>query len=506
LVVESGAGWGPDALFWESAVYWDADLNATIDVPNATLVSYQVSNGIAVAYLQDGALIHTVKKTVNATLGYFLPKLVDLGEDALAVVSSDMNCTPAIRKLSKATGQWESTWKPLPFDPNSPCWTPTGAVGMTKVADSNSDGGYRYDTYFYLFYGYNGGGLFDQDQWKMQNVEYLGYYIEPNPPEPVDFSTYMRDTFYLWPVVGIMDAPPFVLNGHDIHEYDCIPAAECTRAEFGAETGMEVEVALGASIGPYIETGKRSPLKVEISTEINRNVNQSYNKTQKQVHDLFRSLEGNVMIFYVVPEIDTHTYQWYGHCEETIGKAIYVEELIKLSLQTMIFDPRQSPCDDCVNMPSSYWNVFPIHAADADLERLETYGTVPEEADSAWFGSSATWNSGGEAEIEWAADASQSRETGVDIEFKIGKSGKIVGGGLGGSFTLSLTTTTSFITNANTYLINFDAEEDGDIKRFVADGYWLAPNDAAYWVPTNRQGLGDKPWFITYYVSGIMEY
>lgn len=497
-----GATEGPDALFWESAVYWDSTQNATISVPNATLLSYKIRDGIAVSYLQDGKLIYTGNYSV-VTPGW-LPKLADLGEDFIAVLSSDGNLQPAIRKMSKATGMWESIWKPIPYFGGYANFNPTGAVGMTKVVDPLSEGGYRYDTYFYLFYGHTVSGLtYEHNEWKMTIVEYPGYYTEPNPPVPVDFSSELQDTFYLWPVIGIMDAPPFVLNGHSIDEYDCIPAPECTRAEFGAGSGTEVEVGLGASIGPYFETGQMSPVKIQISAEINVDVNKDVTKTEKQVDILFRSLEGSIMVFYVVPEVQTHTYQWYDHTEEEAGKAVYVVELLKLTLQNMIFDPRESPCPGCLNMPDSYWSSFPTHAADADLDRLSTYNTVPTEP--ALFDSTATWNSGGQAVIEWAADQSTSLETGVGIEFKIGMGG-LIGGGVQGSFELHLTTTTSFMTNANTYLVNFDAEKAGDIRRFVANGFWLQPNESGYWLPVNRQGLGDKPWFITYYVSGIQQY
>ena len=262
-------------------------------------------------------------------------------------------------------------------------------------------------------------------------------------------------------------------------------------------------MGLGGSIGPYVETGEHCKLKLEISAEVNADVNQEITKTEERVDVLFRSLESNIMVFYLTPEVQTHTYQWYDHGDVETGKDFYVVELLKLKLDTLIFDPRESPCPDCDNMPSSYWESFATHAAETDLDRLGTYDTVPTE--DAFFNSSGTWNSGGEGQITWTADASQSLEVGLDIDFKIGKGGKI-GGGVEGSFTLHASTSTSLMTDANTFLVNFDAEEEGDIKHFSVDGYWLSPNDSAYWVPLNRQGMGDKPWFITYYVGGILEY
>jgi hypothetical protein len=32
-------------------------------------------------------------------------------------------------------------------------------------------------------------------------------------------------------------------------------------------------------------------------------------------------------------------------------------------------------------------------------------------------------------------------------------------------------------------------------------GRWLAPDANGLWVPRNRQGMGDNPWFITYYID-----
>jgi hypothetical protein len=39
---------------------------------------------------------------------------------------------------------------------------------------------------------------------------------------------------------------------------------------------------------------------------------------------------------------------------------------------------------------------------------------------------------------------------------------------------------------------------------FRVDAYWLKPDPNGYWLPLNRRGSGDAPWFITYRVSDII--
>lgn len=494
------ANWGPSAMFWESAVYWDSTNSVTVSVPNATILAYPYSSGIKVSYLQDGTVIHTVTKSTSSTLEYFRPYLVDLGEDYLAVVCSDLSCEPGVRKISKDTGKWESTWRPI-SNPKTCCWSTTGAIGVQKVADANSVGGYRYDTYFYLLWGKNDGGLFDDDEWTISQIEYLGYYVEPEDPVACNLADSVEDTFYLWPLIGIVDAPPFVANGTNIAGVDC-DLYSCTRAEFGTEASSYVTLGGSASAGLYVETGEHCPAKVEISSEVNASINTEKTLTSKREDELYRDLEGTVMAFYLTPEFQTHTYEWFDNGDTATGKYFYVVEMTKLDMTKKTFGPSELPVDDALYVSEPYWDDFTSHVADTDLARLDTYSYSPTE--TAWFSSSGDWAKSSPGAIVWTGTTATETEGELDIEFKVGKGGKI-GGGVEGSFTLHTSLSTELTAEAQIHLINTDASNAsrGDVESFHAIGYWLAPNADGYWVPRNRQGMGDKPWFITYQVTGI---
>ena len=106
-------------------------------------------------------------------VGKYTPQLVDVG-DEIAVVAPDDNGQPSIWEISKKKGKLYWIWKPTVSTASTcnPCFNSTGAVGVNKIADPSYHGGYRYDDYLYLFYGYK------DDSWAMDNIAYLGSYTE----------------------------------------------------------------------------------------------------------------------------------------------------------------------------------------------------------------------------------------------------------------------------------------------------------------------------------------
>jgi len=76
---------------------------------------------------------------------------------------------------------------------------------------------------------------------------------------------------------------------------------------------------------------------------------------------------------------------------------------------------------------------------------------------------------------------------------------KRIGLGVEGSFEMRVTTSTDK-TMTVTATIPYPDSAAPTIEYFRVEGYWLAPDASGYWVPENRKGLGDAPWFITYCV------
>jgi len=68
------------------------------------------------------------------------------------------------------------------------------------------------------------------------------------------------------------------------------------------------------------------------------------------------------------------------------------------------------------------------------------------------------------------------------------------------SHDVSLTTTTTVTTDTKLSMINPEAKVAGDVNHFYAYACWLDPNSDGFWVPTYRRGLGDKPWFVVFYI------
>jgi hypothetical protein len=503
----SNAGWiasangAPSAMFWEKAVYWDSGEHTSHQLDFATLVGYTIGNGWEVAYVQDGAVQHKATTTGNYYVALERPFLVDLDADYLAALYQDGDCQPTVLKMDKATGQWQTPYRAL--STTTDCWNPTGVVGYQSVADANSHSGYRYDAMFYLFWGKPAGLYTD---WAMSALEYLGYYIEASPPVYGDLAAQMSDTFYLWPVLGVVDAPPFVMNGVDPNDagWDCHPETECTRAEFETSLQTSLDQKLSASVGAYVQTGEHNPLKLELSGEVNAEISVTKDMTQGRSDTLLKSSAGKMLIYYLTPVFNTHTYEWFNHSGQPTGDYFYVEELLGLNTTCLPYDPTRpgSPCPDC-NMPATdyFGGRVQYHAYAADIDRLNSYNTPPSTSYPALFqNQGGDWSDGVPGSLYWDYQAVSTGEVGLKIDFSIGAANKWIGGGVTGSFAMQVTVGTAVAASTHTYLENPDASHSGDVYHFHVDGYWLSPNASGYWVPANRANMGDAPWFVTYYV------
>jgi len=155
-------------------------------------------------------------------------------------------------------------------------------------------------------------------------------------------------------------------------------------------------------------------------------------------------------------------------------------------------------------MPPTYFDLakFPVHKRADDWERLDSY-PMPTNAfwNTFWFQDTLNWmNSQGQG-IVWDRTTNTTKTTSNSIEYKVGVGyEKILGVGVQGSWEATTETKTTMTTSAEVHIEN---PYPGPISHFTVVGRWLEPDSSGYWVPVNRQQMGDVPWFITYGVTNV---
>jgi hypothetical protein len=151
-------------------------------------------------------------------------------------------------------------------------------------------------------------------------------------------------------------------------------------------------------------------------------------------------------------------------------------------------------------MQATYFqHTFPLHQKTNDRERLATYVTPP---DPCWFSDTLDWSAaGGLSSISWSSSQTTTTNNSLTVEFKMGAEiAGLIGFGVQGSFDVQTETSTT-VTTASTLNVDCPAPgplTDDPIKDFSVYARWLKPSASGFWVPWNRQGSGDQPWFITY--------
>jgi hypothetical protein len=236
-----------------------------------TYLSWGDGNGGYLAELKDGEIIRdgekpryvysTDWKSVNTKRG---PSLGDLTHDYLAVVVNKTSTRSYYQKYYKDSHTPDpSGLIRVPYEsPQEESWAPTGVAYSKKVADADSPSGFRMDTNFYAFVANN--SVAKATRWQFVNCEALGYWM-PNSLTGTDIDLNDIDdsesSFELWPLLGIVDMPPYVENGHEceLSEWDkCGTYVELSWAK-STEEGLSVDF----SIGPYYRTRARNPVEVE---------------------------------------------------------------------------------------------------------------------------------------------------------------------------------------------------------------------------------------------------
>jgi hypothetical protein len=181
--------------------------------------------------------------------------------------------------------------------------------------------GQRWDAVFYIFWGED-TGLAGTDSY-MNSVETLGHWSEvPGDPTTTDFSLDDVNLLQLCPVLGIVDAPPFIMNGEEYIDEPPDPQ-KATKVVFGVEAQTKSSTSVSMKVGPYVETGEKSPLKLELNRSVTAEIGKETSAWIEYEDVLFRSLSGRVQVFYLAPKLEVHTVhtvqcysgtvvQWYN--------------------------------------------------------------------------------------------------------------------------------------------------------------------------------------------------
>jgi hypothetical protein len=479
-----------------------------------TYLSYDDGSAGYMAETKDGVVLKTCSanywhEAAGADRG---PYLVDLGDDYLAVLynrEGEYSCYQKYDKKARAVVNYgKSNETKVPFtSSHSTGWEATGVAFSTKISDSTSPTGYRVDTTFYAFVGNNPPA--DQTNWELVKCEYLGYWMPTNAGTVLDCNSAanIEDTFALWPVLGVVDMPPFILNGNPL----------CTNSAICNPSFVEVTVAGGTnygvggeySAGAYVETTEKSRVALDASTGYSGGFDKTTNFSYSQTASLANTLEGKIFAYYLVPKLKFYGLEWHDLNGAATGIYSHSVEIIGSTVRAEAMEPESGPIISEGTVPLPYLDpaVFPLHGYESDIERLNSYSIAPTAPPYNYvdaFGANSpagqSMESGFDGGFEWSIETANSVDNGFYVEMKLGTElCKRIGLGVEGSFEMRVTTSTDKSMTVTT-AIPYPDSGAPTIHYFHVEGYWLAPNASGYWVPENRKGLGDTPWFITYYV------
>ncbi len=506
------------------APYLTAVFNQNEENEYVTYLSWDDTYAGAVSELKDGVELYQSRlwywSAANDNRG---PSLVDLGEDYLAVMYNHLGDQASYQKYDKnlhtivgCAGQQCDVEVDLNSQEDGG-WAPNGVTFSLKVADGNSPTGYRMNSYLFAFVENN--PVFDEANWEMIQAEFLGFWLPVDEPVYVDFlgsdlsdpeeiNERLSDTFPLWPILGIVDMPPYVLNGNEECD-DCTRC--CTSVELEFSSGIEQGLAGEYSAGAYVETGKKSPVTLDVSAGYTGGFDKSTSFTYIHTDSMESNQEGRIFAYYLAPSFNVYTLEWFNTMGEGSGVYMQSVEVVGAEIRKETFEPTAGPVMSTIATPYLDPAVFPVHASQNDHQRLLSYDIDPTASPYNFTsiasdqGSTSQWAVDSSGGFGWIIDQTHSVDNGGYIEMKIGAElAHKIGFGVEGSFEIHVQTTTQYGVEAITALKNQSPADDTDPNRvdeFSVDGYWLKPSSAGYWVPEYRQDLGDAPWFITFRVT-----
>lgn len=493
-----------------SAVFYQTGASTYV-----TYVAVALDHQAVVYRVVDAAIQQTDKDsrwTVNSSGN--APWLVDLGEDRMALLwgnkASSGDHDIWYHVFDKATQAWTgSPVKEISGSANS--WSPTGVVHYIKATDSTSCAGAKWWAYGYVVWGEHIG--FD-DNWIFTGATTEGWWTCVGNPSETVFGNYEKDSFSTWPVIGVIDLPPFIINSSTTDpNFPCASEFDCTRVEFTASTTTKDVVEGNLEAGGYFckEAKKKSPLTFDFNIGATGSMGNETTFKVENVNTLIRNTEGLIMALYMAPKLTTYQFEWYNMDKEATGIYTYPVRMTGTTTLARTFNPERGPCwvdesTPCTGVTLPYMEsaYLHVHEGATDTERLGTYGIPPSTYTN--ISSVGSWNQSASSDVTWEGEKTNTRSAGGYFKFKIGASfakARGIGGGVEGSIDVKYTSQTSTGVKVTTFIRNPEPVHSTDIGHFDVTGYWMDMSQTGYWIPKHRAALGDAPFFITYSVANI---
>lgn len=298
--------------------------------------------------------------------------------------------------------------------------------------------------------------------------------------------------YSLYPVLGIIDAPPCVLNGKTIKDNNTTVAFEHTEKETEVKN-WKLEA------GMYAETGVQSPITCEvhagltkgesISSEVTAFVNYTIGMTSFYNSN---GIQKKVTVLYLAPVTKVTPYKLVE-----VKKPFLVEKERKLAVVEITDASILSRSCDIAKFK------YLDKRTAGNLDSFEKRGFKEYECNSK----SVSWNKGGKSEVGFSKKQLRTVESGGYFELKLGVDiAEFIGAGFEGKFSYNFERTEESTDSFVVTLINPDCEEtkEGDICFFDTTAYLLRMKPEqrnGYWIPNDRQQTVERPWFITFSVN-----
>jgi len=297
----------------------------------------------------------------------------------------------------------------------------------------------------------------------------------------------------LYPVVGVMDTPPRVLNGGKIADNNTMVTFKHCQ-EISTTTEWKFKA------GVYAKAGSQLPFTLELHKGLQRGEKEIELTTQSVSYDhTIESFYGSmdektrqypqyVGVIYLAPTTRVTRYKFYepGKIEPT--RELDVVEILSVSLLRRYRNAAEDFCHLPNHQPhelKSYW----VDTTKYDL-------LIPNPTGLNWERD--------KSEKTYGIQKEKIVSKGGTLSFKLGGGlADTIGFGFEGEYDTSVDETTTTKDSIHLVFDNPKARKgvNTDISGFQCTPCWLMIKSGekdADWIPRNRQGTGDRPWFFTY--------
>lgn len=297
-------------------------------------------------------------------------------------------------------------------------------------------------------------------------------------------------TFTVCPLLGVIDAPPYVINGGDVTENK-------THISLVDENGIGSSCDVDLKGGPFLESGgEKKPFTLQVSVGATYANKAEFHQSLSIANSLPAADPPQIMLVMVAPVLDFAEYVRYDTDNNEVPGDTFTMVTVK---EANLFCQRLS----------MEWADFDENFPNLHKHKAGCVNTYDQAITDGYFlHASNTWQYNPEEDtvtITFTKENTNATTVGGYAKMKIGGNIKeMFGLGVEGEFDMNMTSTTTVSTKSELSLWNPSPEKDGDVTEFYVTAYWMNPMENADWVPTYRQGQGDAPWFITYYVDNIV--